>query len=393
MAILEISDLHKSFGTQAVLEGVNLSVEEGQITTLIGKSGSGKTVLLKCIASLLRPDQGDVRVEGESILSDRALGGLLISYLFQGNALFDSLTSRENVGLPLREGTSLSPAMIEDKVNRLFDQLDLNDMGHKYPGELSGGMQRRVALARALVTEPKIVLFDEPTAGLDPVRRNAVLDLIRRDSTTFGFTAIVVSHDVPESLLVTDQAAMLENGGIVAAGAPWELMALAEQHPTLREFLDNEESLLRLAVGMRSGKELAQCFAESQKDSDTAALIQFAGHHVERDLDSILRLPQLVRIVREDLRLIGDPVSELFSTGPGLEAMMFFKSIPAQILESAVHGIPSLESSTPEAAEFEIRLIPLNKVLSLTELLNQLRQREPQSFTYSPRTLSISPTR
>jgi phospholipid/cholesterol/gamma-HCH transport system ATP-binding protein len=173
--IIEFKDVTKRFGPRTVLERVNLQIYEGQVTTIIGLSGAGKTVLLKHIIGLLKPDEGTILFRGKPLNKmkknemDACLGQ--ISYLFQSNALFDSMTVYGNVALPLREKTNLSKAEIDRKVMVRIEQAELTEVAHKYPSEISGGMQKRAALARALVTDPQIVLFDEPTTGQDPVRK------------------------------------------------------------------------------------------------------------------------------------------------------------------------------------------------------------------------------
>lgn len=230
-AKLQICGLKKHFGENRVLDGIDLDVAEASITTIIGRSGIGKSVLLKCIANLLVPDEGSIELNGQPIEKSRkysAEGPVCFSYMFQNNALFDSLTAYENIALPLREATRLKPSEVRDKVDAMLEQLELADAAARYPGELSGGMKKRVALGRALVTNPQIVLFDEPTTGLDPERKFSVFEMIADYRERFGFTALLVSHDIPEVFEISDRVAWLDEGRIKFFGAPKDLNAEAE---------------------------------------------------------------------------------------------------------------------------------------------------------------------
>lgn len=226
-AFLKIRGLRKHFGEKRVLDGVDLDVVAASVTTIIGKSGIGKSVLLKCIANLLRPDAGTIQLDGQSISRSRRCanneGGVTFSYMFQNNALFDSLTAFENVALPLREASKLSKSEVKERVDAMLAQLELSDSAESYPGQLSGGMKKRVALGRALITKPQLVLFDEPTTGLDPERKFSVFEMIADYRKRFGFTALLVSHDIPEVFEISDQVAWLDEGIIKFFGSPHEL--------------------------------------------------------------------------------------------------------------------------------------------------------------------------
>lgn len=229
--LLEVRGLHKRFGDRIVLDSVDLQVPRGSVVSLLGRSGTGKSVFLKCLAGLLKPDGGEVYFRGEPAAgrSHAATEFRRLSrYLFQGNALFDSLTSLENVALPLQQTTDLSPAEIGRRAHESMARLGLADFARHYPAQLSGGMQKRLALARALVTEPAVVLFDEPTAGLDPLSRNSVFEMIAQFRRTAGFTAIVVTHDVAEALVVSDRVALLEAGRVRFIGSSEEFGASAD---------------------------------------------------------------------------------------------------------------------------------------------------------------------
>jgi phospholipid/cholesterol/gamma-HCH transport system ATP-binding protein len=222
--VIRIQGLRKSFRGQPVLRGVDLDVATGEIMVIIGRSGGGKSVLLKHLLGLLRPDAGAVIVDGTDItrLRGATLEAVRRRYgvVFQGGALFDSMSVFDNVAFPLREKTNLGTAEIARRVEEKLAQVGLVDMGHKNPAEISGGMRKRVAIARALVTEPEIVFFDEPTTGLDPILVNTIHRLIQELHGKFRFTAVMVSHEIPEIFEVGDRVAMLHDGVIVEVGTP-----------------------------------------------------------------------------------------------------------------------------------------------------------------------------
>jgi phospholipid/cholesterol/gamma-HCH transport system ATP-binding protein len=240
--MVDIRNLHKFFEGQHVLRGVNLQVARGEILVIIGRSGEGKSVLLKHLMGLLRPDEGQILVDGVEItrLRGRELDQLRERFgiVFQGGALFDSLTAFENVAFPLREKTRLSEEAIREKALNLLKQVGLGDMGHKYPAEVSGGMRKRVALARALTMEPQIVLFDEPTTGLDPIMVNAIHRLILDLHQHIGFTAVLVSHEIPEIFGIADRVAMLHEGVVVEAGTPDAIQF--STNPVVRQFISGD---------------------------------------------------------------------------------------------------------------------------------------------------------
>ncbi|MCP4693885.1 MAG: ATP-binding cassette domain-containing protein [Desulfobacterales bacterium] len=222
--LIQLRRIHISFDTSHVLRGVDLDIQEGEVTSIIGKSGTGKSVTLKLIIGLLSPDSGRVLFKG------RPLAGMKkaekrdykrrFSYMFQSTALFDSMTVLENIMLPLKERTNLRHAEILARAREKMDQLDLTGVDNKYPSQLSGGMKKRLAMARALVTEPEIILFDEPTTGLDPIRKNAVHSMIVDYQTRFGFTAVLVSHEVPDIFYISQRIVMLDEGKTIFQGSP-----------------------------------------------------------------------------------------------------------------------------------------------------------------------------
>jgi phospholipid/cholesterol/gamma-HCH transport system ATP-binding protein len=255
--LIEFKDVSKRFEGKTILEHVNLQIYEGQVTTIIGLSGSGKSVLLKHIIGLLKPDEGAILFRGESLTGmkkkEKADSLAQISYMFQGNALFDSMTIYDNIALPLKETTNLSKVDIDRRVMARIEQTELGEATCKYPSEISGGMQKRVALARALVTDPKIVLFDEPTTGQDPVRKNAILGMIAQYQRKFGFTAIMVSHEIPNVYFISNRILALYNRSIVFQGTPEELELF--DHPFKDEVIHSIEGLQEELTGLYSKRQ------------------------------------------------------------------------------------------------------------------------------------------
>jgi len=244
---IEVRDLRRRFGLQQVLDGVTLDFPAGQITTIVGPSGSGKTVLLKHLNLLLRPDSGTIMIDRIEVTSLGARGIDAVrdkfGMLFQAGALFDSMPIFDNVAFPLVEKTKMSRSEIADRVHETLKAVGLEGMEHKFPSEMSGGMQKRAALARALVHRPKILMLDEPTTGLDPSRTGAIHELIRRTQKNFELTAVMVSHDVPAVFEVSDRVAFLHQGKTHLNGTVAEVMAA------------NDEVFKRFLAGKASGEE------------------------------------------------------------------------------------------------------------------------------------------
>jgi len=251
--LIQLNDIHKAFGSNKVLDGITLSIYQGEITTIIGKSGGGKSVLLKHIIGLLEPDSGQILFNGQPLSEmkrpERKTLKRKFSYMFQGNALFDSLTVSENVALPLKETTSLSDKEIRRRASEKMAHLDIQGIEDNYPSQLSGGMKKRVALARALMTDPEIILFDEPTTGLDPIRKNAVLGMISDYQKKFGFTGVVVSHEIPDIFYISQRIAMLNDGRILFEGSPDEIQRTAV--PEIRNFIYGYEDGKGSPIGKR----------------------------------------------------------------------------------------------------------------------------------------------
>ncbi len=255
--LIEFKDVTKRFGPRTVLDRVNLRIYEGEVTTIIGLSGSGKSVMLKHIIGLLKPDEGAILFRGKPVdemtKPEIAESFAQISYMFQGNALFDSLTVYDNIAMPLRETTRLTKAEIDRRVMARIEQTELTDAAHRFPSELSGGMQKRAALARALITDPKIVLFDEPTSGQDPVRKNAILSMIAQYQKKFNFTAILVSHEIPDVYFISNRILSLYQHKIVFQGTPAELENF--DHPFKDEVINSIEALQKELTGFYSKRQ------------------------------------------------------------------------------------------------------------------------------------------
>ena len=299
--LIELKNVSKRFGQQVVLDDVNLNINRGEITTIIGMSGVGKSVLLKHIIGLITPDSGAIYYQGRNIseLSRREKSELKrkFSYMFQGTALFDSMTVYENIALPLKEKDHLSENVLERMVMGKMDQLDIRSMANKYPAELSGGMKKRVALARALVTEPEIVLFDEPTTGLDPIRRNAVHSMISDYQKKLGFTGIVVSHEIPEIFYISQKLIMLHESRIIYQGPVDDLQD--NRDPVVNQFIsgleDRHDSLTGLLPQLRGEERFNEELARFRRHDTVFSIIVFrikeldkihekAGHAVGQEL-------------------------------------------------------------------------------------------------------------
>jgi len=236
--IIEMVDVHKAFGPKQVLKGVNLKIRRGESMVIIGGSGSGKSVTIKHMIGLLAPDAGHVYVDGVDVaaLGERDLNQLRRKFgmLFQGGAMFDSLTVGDNVGFALREHTNLSKSDIEKKVKEKLKMVGLEGTESLKPAELSGGMLKRAGLARAIAMDPEIILYDEPTTGLDPIMCDQINDLIVSLQKTIGTTAVTITHDMVSTNRIADRIAMLYKGEFVAVGTPEEVFASTQ--PVVAEF-------------------------------------------------------------------------------------------------------------------------------------------------------------
>lgn len=239
MSMIEIMDIHKNFGSQHVLRGVNLTVEQGESMTVIGGSGSGKSVLIKHIIGLLFPDRGKVVVDGQVVngLDEGGLNELRKKFgmLFQGAALFDSLRVWENVGFALKQHSRLSAKEIRGIATQKLALVGLKGVEDKMPAELSGGMKKRVGLARAIAMDPAIILYDEPTTGLDPIMADAINDLIVDLRKKLGVTSVAITHDMHSAYKISDRIAMLYKGEILEVGTPDEIRKT--DNPIVRQFI------------------------------------------------------------------------------------------------------------------------------------------------------------
>ncbi len=239
-AKIRVVNLHKSFGENRVLRGVHLEVRQGESMVVIGGSGSGKTLLIKCIIGLMEPDEGKIYVGGEEIssLNEREMNEIRKKFgmLFQGGALFDSLAVWENVGFGLRQHTQLNEEKIRKVASEKLGLLGLKNIEDLMPAELSGGMKKRVSLARAIAMEPEILLYDEPTTGIDPVMADAINELIIRMREKLNVTSIAITHDMKSAYKIADRIAMLFQGEIIEVGTPEEIKN--SPNPIVQQFIE-----------------------------------------------------------------------------------------------------------------------------------------------------------
>jgi len=237
--MIKVVNLRKTFNGQEVLKGVNLEIPSGKTTAIIGRSGEGKSVLLRHLMGLMKPDSGEIYVNNVDItkLKGKELNTIKKTFgvLFQGAALFDSLTIFENVAFPLRELTELKEDEIREVVFKAFKEIGLTGTEQKYPDEISGGMKKRVGLARALIRHPEVMFFDEPTTGLDPITETAIHQLIRHCMNMIQCTEVLISHDIQEVLKLSHKVAMLHDGVIIEETTPEELVK--SPNPAVRQFL------------------------------------------------------------------------------------------------------------------------------------------------------------
>lgn len=243
---IRMIDVHKAFGPKEVLKGFSLEIEDGKTTTVIGGSGSGKSVALKHIVALLRPDEGDVWVDEDNVsrLDQESVYRLRrnVGYVFQFAALFDSMTIAENVGLGLRRMDDFPSDAIPERVTECLRLVDLDGYQDRLPAQLSGGQKKRAGLARAIATKPKYILYDEPTTGLDPVTTAVIDELIIRMSEELGVTGVVISHDMKSAFRISDRVAMLFDGVIRAEGTPDEIQG--SDDPIVRGFIEGRPELM-----------------------------------------------------------------------------------------------------------------------------------------------------
>jgi phospholipid/cholesterol/gamma-HCH transport system ATP-binding protein len=337
--IIEFKNVTKRFGKRTILDRVNLQIHEGQVTTIIGKSGEGKSVLLKHIIGLLRPEEGSVLYRGKPIenMKRREWNAYLgqISYMFQSNALFDSKTVYENVAMPLRKYTELSKRQVREKVMARIEQTELTEVAHKYPSELSGGMQKRTALARALVTDPKIVLFDELTTGQDPIRRNMILGMIAEYKKKFGFTAVLISHDIPDVFFISNRILALYRKKIVFQGTPEAFEDF--DHPFYDGIVTSIENLQDELTGLHSRRQFKvryQTDLARRNGNNHFAVVIFTLEDLDRIVDNLGH-----KAAQQGIRSMGDYINKHFGAVGGFSARrsinQFGTVLPFSDLEEA----------------------------------------------------------
>jgi phospholipid/cholesterol/gamma-HCH transport system ATP-binding protein len=286
-ALIQFDNVYKRFGANQVLNGVNLSIYQGEITTVIGKSGMGKSVLLKHIIGLLKPDAGRILFQGRPLYEMKKTDidklKAKFSYVFQDTALFDSMSVYENIALPLKEASSLPKGEIRIRVQDKMKLFDLEGIDQKYPSQLSGGMKKRVALARALDTEPEIVLFDEPTTGLDPIRKSAVHSMISDYQRRLGFTGVVISHDIPDIFYISQRVAMLDEGKIRFEGSPDEMQQASDE--VVQQFIQGLETPHDALTGMATQAQGVRKFQEEmarlESQQITFSVISFTVQNLD----------------------------------------------------------------------------------------------------------------
>ena len=317
--LIEFRNVTKRFGDKTVLKNVNVKIYENQITTIIGKSGTGKSVLLKHIIGLLEPYEGTILFQGTPVNEMKKNEWdeyrSAIAYLFQNNALLDSMTVFENVAFPLQQTTNLSRKEIEVKVLKRIEDLELTESIDKYPSELSGGMQKRVALARALVEDPKIVLFDEPTTGQDPIRKNMILSMITHYRRKFGFTAVMISHDIPDVFFISDRIIILWEGTIGFEGTYEEASKL--KLPLIDEFLRSLDGFQDELTGLLSREAFRVHYTAMLGSTATVAAVSAALFSVRlRILHDALGPQAAVEV----LKALGEYTNKRFNPLGGFSA-------------------------------------------------------------------------
>jgi phospholipid/cholesterol/gamma-HCH transport system ATP-binding protein len=239
-ALIQFESVKKAFKKQRIYESLDLTIHKGETLVILGESGTGKSVILKMLIGLIRPDGGSIRFDGEELsgLDEEGFQPVRrrIAMLFQGNALFDSMSVGENVAYPLREHTDMSDEQIGQKVRERLELVGLEGTEHKMPSQLSGGMKRRVALARAIASNPEVLLYDEPTTGLDPLNTRRISELIKRMKEKLSITSVVVTHDLASAFFVADRIALLADGKIYAVMTPDEM--IASDREEIKEFVE-----------------------------------------------------------------------------------------------------------------------------------------------------------
>ncbi len=358
--IIEFKGVTKRFDVRTILHKVDFKIYEGEVTTLIGLSGTGKSVTLKHIIGLLKPDEGQVLYRGQPIdqMSKKEWNEYIsqVSYMFQNNALFDSMTVVENVALPLRQTTHLGKKEIEDKAMASIEQTDLTEVFDKYPSELSGGMQKRAALARALVTDPSLVLFDEPTTGQDPIRKNAILGMVAEYQRRFGFTALLISHEIPDVYFISNRILALYDKKIVFQGPPDEFEEF--EHPFREEILTSLENFQADISGLYSKRHFKVRYQTDLSKRHPDAMYAVAIFALE-EMDLVSE-NMGHDATQEIIRALGSYINKHFGAVGGFSARQTINEyatvLPYSDLEEAErimedfkkdfreHGLPNIQS-------------------------------------------------
>lgn len=286
--LIQLRNVSKAFGGREILRGATFDINRNEITAIIGKSGGGKSVLVKHIIGLITADSGEIIFDGMAYSTMKKKDFSAIknrcSYMFQNNALFDSMTVFENIALPLREKFKLTDDEIENKVSARIEQLELNEVAEMYPKQISGGMQKRVALARALVTEPEIIFFDEPTTGLDPIRKKTVFSMIHRYHEELNFTAVIITHDIPDIFYIAHTVNILDEGRIIYSGSPVALEQSSD--PGLYTYTHGHEMLVDELTGLHNRLALMrkiEAFGAQSDDRTVLATVRLVGMRTVMD--------------------------------------------------------------------------------------------------------------
>ncbi|MGB5985324.1 MAG: ATP-binding cassette domain-containing protein, partial [Desulfobacterales bacterium] len=318
--LIEVQKLTKRFEGRTVLDRVSFKLFKGQVISIIGKSGVGKSVLLKHIVGLLQPDAGRILFRGESIheMNRKQHQAYLdkISYMFQNNALFSSLSVFDNVALPLRYRRGMGRKAIEQRVHERLAQMELQGTAGQYPAQLSGGMQKRVALARALISEPDIVLFDEPTTGQDPIRKNAILSMIAAYQNQYNFSAILISHDLPDIFFISNTILALYEGRIIFDGSADQFDQF--DHPFRTEFTESLELLQQELSGLYSRRQFKLRYQTDLYQGLHDVTYSLVMIRLARSADVIRRLGHSA--AQELLTALGRFISRRFSEVGGFAA-------------------------------------------------------------------------
>ncbi len=374
--LIEFKGVSKTFGTRNILNRIDFSIYEGEVTTLIGLSGTGKSVTLKHIIGMLKPDEGEILFRGQPInkMSRAEWNDYIgqISYMFQNNALFDSLTVFENVAMPLKYASKLKRKEIEEKAMARIEQTELTEVYDKYPSEISGGMQKRAALARALVTDPNIVLFDEPTTGQDPIRKNAILGMVAEYQKRFGFTALMISHEIPDVYFISNRILALYDRKIVFQGDPEEFESL--DHPFRQELISSLESLGEELTGLYSKRHFKVRYQTDLSQRRPDATYAAAVFTID-DID-VISTNLGHDVTQQIIRSLGSYINKHFGAVGGFssrqtineyatvlpysdieEAERIMKDFTRDFQQSGMRGIETAmenESKTEECVEFSV---------------------------------------